>query len=45
MRKGLYNQMLTSKNWSVNFSSVLGYTRFQESYDYKKRRFSKALLD
>ena len=39
IHKGLGNQILTSKNLRVNFSSVLGYTRFQQSPDYKKRRF------
>ena len=42
IRKGLFNEVLTSKNWSVNVSSVLGYTRFQQPYNNKKRRFSIA---
>ena len=37
--KDLCNQILTSKNWSINFSSMLGYIDFN-----KKRRFSIALL-
>ena len=45
IRKGLSSQILTSKNWRVNFSSVLGYTRFQQSHDNKKSLFSIALFD
>ena len=41
----LSNQMLTFKNWSVCFSSMLGYIRFQLTHDNKKLWFSVTLLD
>ena len=44
MHNSLFNQMLTSINWSVNFSSVLGYARFKQPHDNKKLKFSIDLL-
>ena len=35
IRNSWSNQMLTFKNWSVYFSYVLGYIRFQQSHDNK----------
>ena len=45
IRNSLPNQMLFFKNWSVYFSSVLGYIRFQQPHNNKKLWFSLILLD
>ena len=45
IRTSLSNQMLNFKNWSVYFSSVLGYIRFQQPHDNKKLWFSVTLVD
>ena len=45
IRNRLFNQMLIFKNWSVYFSSVLGYIRFQQPHNNKKLWFSAVLLD
>ena len=41
---GSFNQMLTSKNRRVNFSSELHYIKFQRPHDNKKRQPRITLL-
>ena len=45
IRNTLSSKMLTFKIWSVCFSFMLGYIRFQQPHDNKKLRFSLTLTD